>query len=441
METAMRYQAVCDTDGYATRDVDDPTAIVARAQRCLAADWPGRACEERAPVLTAVAARLRASRDQLAMLRSRDMGALRAEACADVDLAADILERCAIDAADHLRPRPVPHGPYQLAPHPLGIILGIDCTPMSYAHLARFVGPNLMAGNVVIVMSKLRGSYAARAFGALFDQVGAPAGLYGDVTYDIDRAMQLIDDTRLRGVHIAGRSGEASLIAEHAKSRHRRVVQETSRNHALLVLEDAPLDTAIERIMAAASGAAPLSSVSARRVIIVGHERARTLIEMLQGPLRTLKPGHPSDAATTLGPLPSQRALDIFLHHIQVARVGGARLALGGERDPRPGFFAQPTILTELSVNDPISSLSIHGPIVTVHATASVEEAIEAAKVLPTAAGSLVLAGDPAAAAAVARRLPAQFGAEASRGRSAFLTWHPTRLVPEGTAAFETPIF
>ena len=304
--------------------------VMARAAHCLAA-WQNYSYFDRAQVVRAVAARMRGIRDQLANNRTHDIGALRAEAQADVDLAADSLEQCAMLAIHELKPKAIQHAPYHvLKPIPLGVILRIDRDPMSYTDLARFVGPNLMAGNAVLVMSGLRMLHAPRAFSALFDQLGGSKGLCSAMSYDLDLALHLMDDARLRGIEVMRRTGQVSAVVEHARRLHKHVVQDVSRNHVVLVLDDMPLADVLDNVLLRGPRTSRLTSVSARRVIVVGHERARELTERLRARLAPLAAGDPSDPSTSLAPMPSQRAIDIFLHQMQLSRIGGARLALGG---------------------------------------------------------------------------------------------------------------
>src|SRR3546814_14700252 len=87
---------------------------------------------------------------------------------------------------------------------------------------------------------------------------------------------------------------------------------------------------------------------SAKRIIVVGNERGAAFLELFTRKASTLQPGDPNEMTTRLGPLSSERALEGLLEQIAAAREGGAKVVLGGERYDRPGFYLQPTVLTEI---------------------------------------------------------------------------------------------
>src|SRR3546814_14826068 len=66
---------------------------------------------------------------------------------------------------------------------------------------------------------------------------------------------------------------------------------------------------------------------------------------------------------TRPGPLSSGRALEGLLEQIAAAREGGAKVVLGGERYDRPGFYLQPTVLTDIAHDNPVYRQALFGPV------------------------------------------------------------------------------
>src|ERR1700730_6527572 len=87
---------------------------------------------------------------------------------------------------------------------------------------------------------------------------------------------------------------------------------------------------------------------------LIGKERGDAFLEQFTAKMASLRAGSPDDAATTLGPISSERALDLLLKQIDQARQGGAKVALGGHRIDRPGFYIEPTILTGIDKGNPV---------------------------------------------------------------------------------------
>ena len=79
--------------------------------------------------------------------------------------------------------------------------------------------------------------------------------------------------------------------------------------------------------------------------------------------MEALKPGDPMDKHTTLGPLSTEAALVQLLKQVDEALAHGATLVLGGKRMDRPGSFMQPTILTDISPDNPAYREEFFGPV------------------------------------------------------------------------------
>ena len=99
---------------------------------------------------------------------------------------------------------------------PLGVILGVQPWNFPYYQLARVAGPNLMAGNVVMVKHASNVPQAAAAFEMLLLEAGAPAGAYTNLYATKDQINLLIDDDRVRGVALTGSEGAGAVVAARA---------------------------------------------------------------------------------------------------------------------------------------------------------------------------------------------------------------------------------
>jgi succinate-semialdehyde dehydrogenase/glutarate-semialdehyde dehydrogenase len=107
-----------------------------------------------------------------------------------------------------------------------------------------------------------------------------------------------------------------------------------------------------------------------------------------------LKLGDPADPATTLGPVSSENAMHGLLHQIDVAKQHGARVALGGGRPDRPGFYVEATILTDIDEHNPVYRQELFGPVVSFYVVESEAQAIELANVTPFGLGGSVFTAD-----------------------------------------------
>jgi succinate-semialdehyde dehydrogenase/glutarate-semialdehyde dehydrogenase len=358
-ETARTFGDISDAD------LDNAVEV---ARSCYADDWRHRAVADRARIVKAAAARLRANAASCAQYVTAEMGKLIGTSEAEVGLSAAIIDYYADHAESFLAPQELPESPGAvIETEPIGVILSIEPWNFPYYQLARVAGPQLMAGNVLIIKHAENVPQCALAFARLFAEAGAPAGVYTNVFASIDQIGRLIEDPRIAGVTVTGSERAGSAVAERAGRSLKKAVMELG--------------------------------------IVVGQERGETFLRGFSEGLASLQAGDPADPDTTLGPLSSEKALDLLLEQIRVAKDGGAEVALGGERIDRPGYYLQPTILTGINEKNPASVLEFFGPVASLYVVDTEDEAIDVANATPFGLGTSVFTGDVEAGRRVARQI------------------------------------
>jgi succinate-semialdehyde dehydrogenase/glutarate-semialdehyde dehydrogenase len=369
----MTYRTINPATGETVRtfgDISDADLdnAVEVARSCYADDWRHRAVADRARIVKAAAARLRANAASCAQYVTAEMGKLIGTSEAEVGLSAAILDYYADHAESFLAPQELPESPGAvIETEPIGVILSIEPWNFPYYQLARVAGPQLMAGNVLIIKHAENVPQCALAFARLFAEAGAPAGVYTNVFASIDQIGRLIEDPRIAGVTVTGSERAGSAVAERAGRSLKKAVMELG--------------------------------------IVVGQERGETFLRGFSEGLASLQAGDPADPDTTLGPLSSEKALDLLLEQIRVAKDGGAEVALGGERIDRPGYYLQPTILTGINEKNPASVLEFFGPVASLYVVDTEDEAIDVANATPFGLGASVFTGDVEAGRRVARQI------------------------------------
>ena len=375
-------------------DAELETAISC-AQACYETDWRRRAIADRARVLTAAAAKLRANAAEYARYATLDMGKLTGQALGEIALSANILDYYAQRAESFLKPQIVPEVPTAVVEtHPIGIIFGIEPWNFPYYQVARVAGPQLMVGNVVIIKHAESVPQCALALARLFEEAGAPAGAYTNVFISHQQSSRVIDDRRVRGVTVTGSERAGAVVAERAGHNLKKSVMELGGSDPFVVLEDAPLDSALDHAVSGRMFNAGQSCVSSKRFIVVGKERGKVFLEELAGRMAVMKIGDPTDPETMLGPVSSERAMNGLLRQIAVAEESGARVVLGGHRVNRPGFYVEPTILADVDERNPIYTQELFGPVASVYVVDGEEEAIAVANATPFGLGGSVFTAD-----------------------------------------------
>ena len=179
-ETGATFADITDAE------LDDALGV---AQACFLDDWRHRPVAGRARVVRAAAAGLRANAARYAQLVTTEMGKLIGTAEAEVELSAAILDYYADRAEEFLAPRELPESPGAVVEtEPIGVIFAIEPWNFPYYQVARVAGPQLIAGNVVVVKHAENVPQCALAFARLFAEAGAPAGVYTNVFATIDQS-------------------------------------------------------------------------------------------------------------------------------------------------------------------------------------------------------------------------------------------------------------
>jgi succinate-semialdehyde dehydrogenase/glutarate-semialdehyde dehydrogenase len=144
--------------------------------------------------------------------------------------------------------------------------------------------------------------------------------------------------------------------------------------------------------------------IGAKRFIVVKSMLDKFLPRFVAA-AKKLKLGNPLDETVTLGPLSSDAALQLILKQIQDATSHGAKIALGGRRAGDVGAFLEPTILTNVTSDNPAYKQEFFGPAALVFPAKDEEEAIAIANDSPFGLGGSVYSSNIERAKRVASRM------------------------------------
>jgi succinate-semialdehyde dehydrogenase/glutarate-semialdehyde dehydrogenase len=381
-------------------------AAIGRAQTCFETDWPHRSAGERCTIMARAAAKLREKAEEHAQNITLEMGKPIQQARGEIGLSANILDYYAKHGETYLKPRELPEAPGSVVlTQPIGIILGIEPWNFPYYQVARVAGPQLVAGNVVMIKHAESVPQCALAIERLFAEAGAPEGAYTNLFVSIDQIDRSIGDFRIRGVALTGSERAGSAVGERAGKHLKKSVLELGGSDPFIVLEDAPLEPTLDNASFGRMLNAGQSCTASKRFIVIGNERGQAFVDGLARRMSAFQPGDPRDPHTTLGPLFSERALKRLLDQIESAEKAGARIVLGGKRIDRPGFYLEPTILTDITKENPIFFQETFGPVASVYIVESEQEAIQLANATTFGLGSSVFGADVIRAQRVAEKI------------------------------------
>jgi succinate-semialdehyde dehydrogenase / glutarate-semialdehyde dehydrogenase len=396
----MTYQTINPSTGdllasYPELSNLDLELAIANADRVYRTDWRHRTIDERAKIMSKAAAILSDRKKEYAHYLTLEMGKLIGEAYAEVDITVGILQYYAKNAKSYLNPKTLPESPNaKVLFEPVGVILGIEPWNFPYYQVARVAGPQLMAGNVLLLKHAENVPQSALALARLFDEAGFPAGVYTNLFASIEQISRVIEDPRVRGVTITGSERAGSAVAEHAGRSLKKVVAEMGGSDPLIVLEDAPLESTLDNALFGRMFNAGQCCVGSKRIIVVGKERGKAFLDGFVKRMASLNAGDPVSPATTLAPLSSEKAINLLLDQIDLAKKGGAKIVLGGNRIDRPGYFLEPTVLTNITESNPIYTQELFGPVAGFYVVNNEREAIELANATPFGLSASIFTAD-----------------------------------------------
>jgi succinate-semialdehyde dehydrogenase / glutarate-semialdehyde dehydrogenase len=406
----MAYQSVNPNDGKLLKSFEHMTAVqletaLAQADGCFRT-WKHTPYAERALILNKAASLVQARVDDLAQLATLEMGKRIDEARNEVKFTGDILAYYAQHAERFLASTTLhpQAGEAHMESSPLGVLLCVEPWNFPYYQLARVVGPQLMAGNVLVVKHAGCVPQCAIAFEQLLLDAGAPVGAYTNLLISYDQCDQVIDDPRIKGVAQTGSMGAGRAVAARAGRNLKKSKLELGGSDAFIVLDDADLEKTILWAVWGRMYNAGQTCCAAKRFIVMDAV-ADEFLAKFKSALQALKPGDPMDDTTTLGPLSTEAALVQLLKQVDAAVKGGAKLLLGGQRIDSPGSFMQATILTNILPGNPAFRDEFFGPVVSFFRVKSEAQAIALANDSDFGLGGSVWTRDEARGKRVASRV------------------------------------
>jgi succinate-semialdehyde dehydrogenase/glutarate-semialdehyde dehydrogenase len=347
-----------------TFDTFEPAQIETALDAAANAAWRASTFAERARLLRAVAAQLRAQLDLYAGLITLEMGKLAREARAEIEKCAVACEYFARHGEAFLRDEPVETEATKsyVAYQPLGTLLAIMPWNFPFWQAFRAAVPALMAGNTVLLKHASNVPQCALAIERAFIDAGFPPGVFRTLLISGVQAEKIIADPRVHAVTITGSEAAGRKVGAAAGAHLKKIVLELGGSDAFVVLDDADLDRAVAIGALARMQNCGQSCIAAKRFILV-DSIAEKFLQGFSEKLRALTPGDPQSSSTTLAPMAREDLRDELHKQVQDSVRAGATLALEGGPIPGAGFFYRPAILDRVQPGMRAYTEELFGPV------------------------------------------------------------------------------
>ncbi|MDU1088409.1 MAG: NAD-dependent succinate-semialdehyde dehydrogenase [Leclercia adecarboxylata] len=407
----MAYQTVNPANNklikeYSSHTDADVEAALSTADALYHSDWSKGSIDKRLAVLHKLADLIDSRTEELAKIASVEMGKLIAQSRGEVKLCAQIARYYADNAKQFLAPVKYPSemGEAWVEHHPIGVVMAVEPWNFPYYQLMRVLAPNLAAGNPVLAKHASIVPHCAETFAHLVREAGAPDGAWTNLFISSDQVANIIADDRVQGAALTGSEKAGSIVAAQAAKHIKKSTLELGGNDVFVVLDDADLEKAVKIGVNARLANAGQVCTAAKRFIV--HEKvAEQFLTKYTEAFRAITIGDPLDENTRLGPLSSKEALETLTKQVDEAVKNGATLHYGGKPVQREGSFFEPTILTNVTRDNPAYFEEFFGPVAQVYVVKNDDEAVKLANDSHYGLGGAVFSKDIDRAKKMASRI------------------------------------
>lgn len=356
--------------------------------------WKNTSFKQRAEILNRAADLVIERREELARHNTVETGKLYMESLWEMNTCADMFRYYAKNGEELLKPEFIVNpdktagnavGLYQ----PLGVIYQIEPWNAPYFQIVRPMSATIMAGNTMVLKHASNVPQCASAMEQIMLEAGLPEGVFTNLFVNYDQSDRIIEDPRVCGVTITGSTEVGKSVAAKAGANLKKIVLELGGSDAMVVFDDADMKKVMQGAMLGRLTLSGQACVGDKRMFIQSSIYD-TFLEQLKAGICTLIPGNPLDPKTTLAPVVNKKAADKVRAQIQLAVDNGATATEIGQKVPENSAFVQPTILTNVTPDNPIFNEEIFGPVLMVFSFDTEEEVVALANGTQFGLGSSV---------------------------------------------------
>jgi alpha-ketoglutaric semialdehyde dehydrogenase len=362
---------------------DDVERAVAAAKGAYE-DWRLVPAPKRGEVLFRFAHLLSEQKEDLAQLMAHEMGKVLPEARGDVQEAIDMAYYMGGEGRrlfGQTTPSELRDKFNMSVRQPIGVVGVITPWNFPIAIPSWKMLPALVCGNTVVFKPASDTPALGERFVELLVEAGVPAGVVNIVHGGGGQVGNaLVEHPDVPVISLTGSRETGVAVTKTGADRLKHIHLELGGKNAIIVLDDANLDLAVDGIIWSAFGTSGQRCTAASRVI--AHEAVYDkLVSRLVAEAEKMQLGYGWEDETDVGPVINKDALDKIHSYTEIGKDEGATLLTGGEvasgNGLEDGFYYRPTVFGDVDPQMRIAQEEIFGPTMAVIKVREVDEAIE----------------------------------------------------------------
>ena len=364
--------------GYFQKANEDDVNRAVEAAENAFEKWSSMPPPKRGLILMKAAQLLREQKEELSKLVTIEMGKVIQEARGDVQEAIDTADYMAGEGRrmfGYTTPSELKDKFCMTIRRPIGVYGLITPWNFPIAIPAWKIFPALVCGNTIVFKPSSDTPLCALKLIEILEKVGLPKGVLNFVTGSgSETGMNIIEHEKIRGISFTGNRETGREILREAGIK--KIGLELGGKNGIIIMDDADLDLALDGVIWSGYGTTGQRCTAASRIIV--HKKIKQKFEkMLINRIKKLKLGNGLNPKTDVGPLINKTAQEKSRKYVEIGLNEGAKLLTGGKIPKMSGFFFEPTLFTDCSVDMRISQEEIFGPVISLMSVNDFNEAID----------------------------------------------------------------
>tara|TARA_B100000965_G_C19559026_1_gene743605 strand:- start:253 stop:1728 length:1476 start_codon:yes stop_codon:yes gene_type:complete len=244
------------------------------------------------------------------------------------------------------------------------------------------IAPALACGNTVVLKPAETTPLTALKLAELIQESGLPEGVVNIVTGDGKAGAALVNHKDINKIAFTGSTQVGKLIQKAIAGTQIKSTLELGGKAANIILEDAPIDQAVEGVINGIFFNQGHVCCAGSRLFV--QESIKEEVEQkLMARLQTLRVGDPLDKNTDVGAINSKQQLETIEKYLKIASDEGLESFQTDSKLPSSGYYCKPTLIFDVPQSSRISKEEIFGPVLAIQTFRTVDEVIEKANNTP----------------------------------------------------------